>query len=217
MESIVLSSQATMALSTSTRLGSTSSAFYMGSNSISSVVAISKKSALETSRRGGVLKVEAKGRKTPVPGMVPRQQMRAPQIDPNDDNPKFVIFIRNAQINLWYPLSIVDGGTAAKMIVNIMKYDLGKKIYEGVLTRNIAEAIYKDEKGLRRAAVKQYTDLSGVPAFQYGYKILDPKNPKAGVSSSNVVLIPPKEELKTVLQKAKEFIDEKILSLKGSP
>jgi len=40
-------------------------------------------------------------------------------------------------------LSVVTGGTTAKMMVGAMKNDWGKKLYEGTLTRNIAGVIYK--------------------------------------------------------------------------
>lgn len=40
-------------------------------------------------------------------------------------------------------MSVVTGGTTAKLMVGAMKNDLGKRLYEGTLTRNIAGVIYK--------------------------------------------------------------------------
>ncbi|KAG0626247.1 hypothetical protein M758_2G114200 [Ceratodon purpureus] len=159
------------------------------------------------SERRGVLRVEAKGRRTAgVPGRQPnRQQMPAmPPMDA-DDNPKFVLFIRTLNVPRWYPLSVVTGGTTAKMMVGAMKNDWGKKLYEGTLTRNIAGVIYKDERAIRQTAIKQYPVLKSATGFQYGYKIMDPANPKSALFASDVVTIPPKEELNSVVDKVKDF------------
>jgi len=61
------------------------------------------------------LSVRAKGRRTAgVPGrQYPnRSQPQMPKMD-EDDNPKFVLFIRTLNVPRWYPLSVVTGGTTA--------------------------------------------------------------------------------------------------------
>jgi len=158
-------------------------------------------------RRGASLSVRAKGRRTAgVPGRQPnRQQMPAmPKMD-DDDNPKFVLFIRTLNVPRWYPLSVVTGGTTAKMMVGAMKNDWGKKLYEGTLTRNIAGVIYKDERSIRQTAIKQYPVLKAATGFQYGYKVMDPAKPQSALFASDVVPVPPKEELNSVVDKVKGF------------
>ena len=44
---------------------------------------------------------------------------------------------------LWYPLSIVAGGTTAKIMVAAKDNFLGKYIYKDTLARNLAAVIYK--------------------------------------------------------------------------
>lgn len=158
-------------------------------------------------RRGVGLSVQAKGRRTAgVPGrQYPnRSQPQMPKMD-EDDNPKFVLFIRTLNVPRWYPLSVVTGGTTAKMMVGAMKNDWGKKLYEGTLTRNIAGVIYKDERSIQQTAIKQYPVLKAATGFQYGYKIMDPAKPQAAMFASDVVTIPPKDELNSVVDKVKDF------------
>ena len=135
----------------------------------------SRTSCLETAqRRRKVLVVEAKGKK----GMAARQYQRTPPPMPkieDDGNPRFVIFIRMAnvrlflsiiiflvtysksccvisvswnmkQVYLWYPLSIIAGGTTAKIMVAAKDNLLGKYIYKDTIARNIAAVIYRVSK-----------------------------------------------------------------------
>ena len=48
-----------------------------------------------------------------------------------------------AQVYLWYPLSIVTGGTTAKIMVAAKDNILGKYIYKDTLARNLAAVIYR--------------------------------------------------------------------------
>ena len=127
--------------------------------------------ASQSRRRFQRLVVEAKGKK----GMMSRQFQRAPpppipKIE-DDGNPKFVIFIRMAdvrpfpifslplsvvtvlfnlhdwfvfgQVNFWYPLSIITGGTTAKIMLAAKDNFLGKYIYKDTLARNLGAVIYR--------------------------------------------------------------------------
>lgn len=47
------------------------------------------------------------------------------------------------QVYLWYPLSIVTGGTTAKIMVAAKDNFLGKYIYKDTIARNLAAVIYK--------------------------------------------------------------------------
>lgn len=47
------------------------------------------------------------------------------------------------QVNLWYPLSVVTGGTTAKIMVAAKDNFLGKYIYKDTLARNLAAVIYR--------------------------------------------------------------------------
>lgn len=148
-------------------------------------------------------------------GRQPQPGMSMPNVE-GDDTPKFVIFIKTKNVNIWYPLSMVSGGTTAQMMVNLMKWDLGKKMYGGTLTRNMASVVYKDERAIQQTAIKQYPMLKGASGFEYGYKMVDKENPRASISGSNVVKIPPKEELKTVVDKAKDMFSSFTQGLPGS-
>jgi len=48
-----------------------------------------------------------------------------------------------SQVYLWYPLSIVSGGTTAKIMVAAKDNFLGKYIYKDTLDRNLAAVIYR--------------------------------------------------------------------------
>ena len=47
------------------------------------------------------------------------------------------------QVNLWYPLSLITGGTTAKIMVAAKDNFLGKYIYKDTLSRNLAAVIYR--------------------------------------------------------------------------
>ncbi|EAY86575.1 hypothetical protein OsI_07955 [Oryza sativa Indica Group] len=105
--------------------------------------------------RRAALVVEARGR-----GWSDRrsQQQRMPQLPKieDDGNPRFVIFIRTANVYFWYPLNIVTGGTTAKIMLAAKDNFLGKYIYKDTLARNLAAVIYKDEDDIIDTAKEQY-------------------------------------------------------------
>ncbi|XP_075504711.1 protein HHL1, chloroplastic-like [Primulina tabacum] len=152
--------------------------------------------------------VEAKSKK----GMAARQyQRQAPPPLPkleDDGNPKFVIFIRMATVYLWYPLTIVTGGTTAKIMVAAKDNFLGKYIYKDTLTRNLAAVIYKDEKEMQKMAMKQFRVLRSATEFKYGYKLVENNNLRAALAANDVIELPSQEELKTVLDKVKDFFGD---------
>lgn len=47
------------------------------------------------------------------------------------------------QVNLWYPLSLITGGTTAKIMVAAKDNFLGKYIYKDTIARNLAAVIYR--------------------------------------------------------------------------
>lgn len=47
------------------------------------------------------------------------------------------------QVFLWYPLSLITGGTTAKIMVAAKDNFLGKYIYKDTIARNLAAVIYK--------------------------------------------------------------------------
>lgn len=53
---------------------------------------------------------------------------------------KILLFV---QVYLWYPLSLVSGGTTAKIMVAAKDNFLGKYIYKDTLARNLAAVIYR--------------------------------------------------------------------------
>ncbi|KAM0939896.1 hypothetical protein DsansV1_C19g0158211 [Dioscorea sansibarensis] len=167
-------------------------------------------------KRGRALVVEAKGKK----GMMGRQFQRPPppplpKIE-DDGNPKFVIFIRSSNVYLWYPLTLVTGGTTAKIMVAAKDNFLGKHLYKDTIARNLAAVIYKDEKEIQKTAFKQYRVLRTAPSFRYGYKLVEKGNVRAALSTSDVIELPPQEELKTVIDKVKDFFGEATSGAKES-
>ncbi|KAL0004433.1 hypothetical protein SO802_011994 [Lithocarpus litseifolius] len=123
-------------------------------------------------RQSHILVVEAKGKR----GMQARQFQKTPppslpKIE-DDGNPRFVIFIRIANVYLWYPLSLITGGTTAKIMVAAKDNFLGKYIYKDTLDRNLAAVIYRDEKEIQKTAFKQYRVLRTATEFRYGYKLV---------------------------------------------
>ncbi|XP_074557087.1 protein HHL1, chloroplastic isoform X2 [Curcuma longa] len=166
--------------------------------------------------RRSLLVVEAKGKKGMMSG---RQFQRAPPPLPkieDDGNPRFVIFIRTSNVYLWYPLSIVSGGTTAKIMVAAKDNFLGKYIYKDTIARNLAAVIYKDEKEIQKTAFKQFRVLRSATSFRYGYKLVENNNLRAAISTNNVIELPPQEELKTVVDKVKDFFGNATTGAKES-
>lgn len=171
--------------------------------------------SMKNIRRGGVVIVEAKGRKSMQEKMY--KQRPPPSVPPaEDDNPRFVVFIRSKNVPRWYPLNIISGGTTAKIMVAGKDTPVGKFLYEGALTRNLAAVVYKDEKEIRKIALKQYPVLKAASELQYGYKLIDPKNPNSALYSSDIIKIPPQEELKPVVEKVKDFFGNAMTGVKES-
>ncbi|KAL7241162.1 hypothetical protein ACSBR2_006729 [Camellia fascicularis] len=155
-----------------------------------------------------LLVVKAKGKK----GMMARQFKRPPppslpKIE-DDGNPRFVVFIRMANVYLWYPLSIISGGTTAKIMVAAKDNFLGKYIYKDTLARNLAAVIYRDEKEIQKTALKQHRVLRSATEFKYGYKLVENNNLRSAISTTDVIELPSKDELKTVLDKVKDFFGD---------
>uniref|UniRef100_A0A0D9YUJ1 Protein HHL1, chloroplastic n=1 Tax=Oryza glumipatula TaxID=40148 RepID=A0A0D9YUJ1_9ORYZ len=138
------------------------------------------------------------------------QQQRMPQLPKieDDGNPRFVIFIRTANVYFWYPLNIVTGGTTAKIMLAAKDNFLGKYIYKDTVARNLAAVIYKDEDDIIDTAKEQYRVLKTDNEFRYGYKVVENGNLRSALTTSNVIELPKKEELKTVVDKVKDFFGD---------
>ncbi|PIN09533.1 hypothetical protein CDL12_17881 [Handroanthus impetiginosus] len=159
-------------------------------------------------KRPKFMVVEAKSKK----GMAAKQYQRGappplPKLE-DDGNPKFVIFIRMANVYLWYPLNIVTGGTTAKIMVAAKDNFLGKYIYKDTLARNLAAVIYRDEKEIQKMAMKQFRVLRSATEFRYGYKLVENNNLRAALAANDVIELPTQDELKTVLDKVKDFFGD---------
>ncbi|GAV80371.1 hypothetical protein CFOL_v3_23832 [Cephalotus follicularis] len=155
-----------------------------------------------------VLVVKAKGKK----GMQARQFQRPPspplpKIE-DDGNPRFVIFIRTADVYLWYPLSLIAGGTTAKVLVAAKDTFVGKYLYKDTLARNLAAVIYRDEKEIQKTAFKQFRVLRTATEFRYGYKLVENGNLRSALSTTDVIELPTQDKLKTVVDKVKDFFGD---------
>ncbi|XP_024990179.1 protein HHL1, chloroplastic isoform X2 [Cynara cardunculus var. scolymus] len=166
---------------------------------------IQRKQQLNHGKR--LMVVEAKGKR----GMQARQFQRPmpamPKIE-DDGNPRFVIFIRMANVYLWYPVSIVAGGTTAKILVSAKDNFVGKYIYKDTLSKNIAGVIYKDEKEVQKTAIRQHRVLRSATEFRYGYKIVEGTNLRAALASSDVIELPTRAEMKTVFDRVLDFFGD---------
>ncbi|CAM0945384.1 unnamed protein product [Alopecurus aequalis] len=156
------------------------------------------------------LVVEARGGGRGWSDRQAQQQRRMPQLPKieDDGNPRFVIFIRTANVYFWYPLNIVTGGTTAKIMLAAKDNFLGKYIYKDTLARNLATVIYKDEDDIIDTAKEQFRVLKGETEFRYGYKVVEKGNLRSALATSNVIELPKKEELKTVVDKVRDFFGE---------
>ncbi|KAG2652095.1 protein HHL1, chloroplastic-like [Panicum virgatum] len=162
------------------------------------------------------LVVEARGRSWSERQML--QQRRAPQLPKveDDGNPRFVIFIRTANVYFWYPLNVITGGTTAKIMLAAKDNFLGKYIYKDTLARNLAAVIYKDEDEIIDTAKAQYRVLKTENEFRYGYKVVENGNIRSALTTSNVIELPKKDELKTVVDKVKDFFGDVTAGAKES-
>nr|CAB3450272.1 unnamed protein product [Digitaria exilis] len=148
-----------------------------------------------------------------------QQQRRMPQLPKieDDGNPRFVIFIRTANVYFWYPLNVITGGTTAKIMLAAKDNFLGKYIYKDTLARNLAAVIYKDEDEIIDTAKAQYRVLKTENEFRYGYKVVQEKgNIRSALNTSNVIELPKKDELKTVVDKVKDFFGDVTAGAKES-
>eukprot|EP00249_Psilotum_nudum_P012789 c23985_g1_i1 orf=612-1343(-) len=170
--------------------------------------------SLQSQRSRGALVVQArKGKRRYMPPQ--RSEPVIPKFD-NDDDPKFVLFVRDHKVPIWFPLSVVAGGTLAKMMVTARETQLGRMLSGDGLTRSIGTTVYKDERSIRMRAVKTYSVLKTATNLEYGYKIVDKANPKSAFSTSNITKIPPQEELKPFVEKIKDFFGQSITDFKDS-
>ncbi|CAM8954499.1 unnamed protein product [Rhodiola kirilowii] len=156
---------------------------------------------------GGSLVVHAKGKR----GMMDRSKrppaFSLPKLE-DDGNPKFVIFIRMENVYLWYPLSVITGGTTAKIMVAAKDNILGKYIYKGAIDRNLAAVIYKDEKEIQKTAFKQYRVLRSAKEFRYGYKLVENNNLRSALAPNDVIELPTPDKIKSVVDKVKDFFGD---------
>ncbi|KAK3158380.1 hypothetical protein QOZ80_2AG0136420 [Eleusine coracana subsp. coracana] len=166
-------------------------------------------------RRG--LVVEARGGRSWSERQM-QQQRRTPQLPKieDDGNPRFVIFIRTANVYFWYPLNVITGGTTAKIMLAAKDNFLGKYIYKDTLARNLAAVIYKDEDEIIDTAKAQYRVLKNENEFRYGYKVVEKGNIRSALTTSNVIELPKKDELKTVVDKVKDFFGDVTTGAKES-
>ncbi|CBI27531.3 unnamed protein product, partial [Vitis vinifera] len=113
-----------------------------------------------------------------------------------------------ANVYLWYPLSLITGGTTAKIMVAAKDNFLGKYIYRDTIARNLAAVIYKDEKEIQKTAFRQYRVLRSAKEFRYGYKLVENNNVRSALSTTDVIELPTQGELKTVLDKVRDFFGD---------
>ncbi|XP_022727261.1 protein HHL1, chloroplastic-like isoform X2 [Durio zibethinus] len=65
-----------------------------------------------------------------------------------------------------------------------------------------------DEKEIQKTAFKQFRVLRSATEFRYGYKLVENGNMRAALSTNNVIELPTQDQLKTVLDKVKDFFGD---------
>nr|GEV49469.1 protein HHL1, chloroplastic isoform X1 [Tanacetum cinerariifolium] len=111
-------------------------------------------------------------------------------------------------VYMWYPVSIVTGGTTAKIFIAGKDNFVGKYIYKDALNKNLAGVICEDEKEVQKTAVRHHLVLCSATEFRYGYKLVEGTNIRASLASNDVIELPTKAELKTVLDKVIYFFGD---------
>merc|ERR1711988_138339 len=98
--------------------------------------------------------------------------------------------------------------TCAKGLLSVTKTEFGKKLYGKTLTKNIAEAIFKEKDQLEETARMMIKDLKVAKELKWGFKVLDPNDMRGSVMPKDVMEIPPMEELRGPLDDAKDKFNE---------
>ncbi|XP_042752954.1 protein HHL1, chloroplastic isoform X2 [Lactuca sativa] len=65
-----------------------------------------------------------------------------------------------------------------------------------------------DEKEVQKTAIRQHRVLRAATEFRYGYKLVEGTNIRAALASNDVIELPTKAELKTVLDKVIDFFGD---------
>jgi len=154
------------------------------------------------------VQVFAKGKQQNRRGSSPKQggsvEQFLPPIDP--DNEQFVIYVRSKKgLKTWFPLNVVTGGSTANTLVKGLDSNLSKDMALKSLTNNIGQAIYKEQVQLEEM-VRKMPMLKSARELEYGFSILDKKNPNSMFkpSEKDVFVIPPEEETRMPAQEAAE-------------
>ena len=143
-----------------------------------------------------------------------------PPIDP--DNEQFVIYVRSKKgLKTWFPLNVVTGGSTANTLVKGLDSNLSKDVCLSLfyyhfshyflqmalksLTNNIGQALYKEQVQLEEM-VRKMPMLKSARELEYGFSVLDKKNPNSMFkpSEKDVYVIPPEEETRMPAQEAAE-------------
>ena len=127
-----------------------------------------------------------------------------PPVDP--DNEQFVIYVRSKKgFKSWFPLNVVTGGSTANTLVKGLDSNLSRDMAKKSLTNNIGQAIYKDADQLQEMC-RRMPMLKAAKELEYGFMILDKKNPSSMFNppAESVFVIPPEDETRMPAQKMAE-------------
>mmetsp|Transcript_11207 Transcript_11207/g.50860 ORF Transcript_11207/g.50860 Transcript_11207/m.50860 type:complete len:214 (-) Transcript_11207:1528-2169(-) len=168
------------------------------------------------------LQVNAKGKgggrragKSQRPGGQPSMEQFMPPVDP--DNEQFVIYVRSKKgMRAWYPLNVVTGGSTANTLVKGLDSNLSRDMAKKSLTNNIGQAIYKDADQLQEMC-RRMPMLKAAQELEYGFMILDKKNPSSMFKppADKVFIIPPEEETQMPAQKMTEGLQSAANAVKS--
>ncbi|KAA8498862.1 Protein HHL1, chloroplastic [Porphyridium purpureum] len=93
---------------------------------------------------------------------------------PKDGTPVFAIFARTQRAKIWYPVGMVGGDRNSKTLVNAMKANWSRKLYQGALDKGIAQVVFgPDSRKFLAGAMNKYPQLSKYrDELEFGYKVI---------------------------------------------
>lgn len=124
-----------------------------------------------------------------------------PPVDP--DNEQFVIYVRSKRgLKTWFPLNVVTGGSTANTLVRGLDSSLSREMAVKSLSNNIGQALYKEKEKLEEL-VRKMPMLKSCKEFEFGFCVLDKKNPSSMFKplDKDVFIIPREEDTQLPVQK----------------
>eukprot|EP00437_Effrenium_voratum_P040900 CAMPEP_0181472090 /NCGR_PEP_ID=MMETSP1110-20121109/39416_1 /TAXON_ID=174948 /ORGANISM="Symbiodinium sp., Strain CCMP421" /LENGTH=180 /DNA_ID=CAMNT_0023597139 /DNA_START=99 /DNA_END=641 /DNA_ORIENTATION=- len=149
--------------------------------------------------------------------MIKARKMQMPSLN-NLKDQYFIIYCRSPSIKQWCPMNIVSGSEALKSLKGATDNQIAKtigadKFAEGQIVKAVGMNLYKQRDEITEQAKKMHKGLRYTENLQFGYKeimnnTIFNDNPGQFLDMTGIVLIPPEEELRNLLDAAGETLGE---------